>query len=123
MVGGVHLVPSMEGYERCEGRYPHTKHARWRHRWKTQKTQAAKPNGWQFSVRISGVFLMGICNFGNLIGPPNPPFHHGMSDCLGVKNLQVSTQENVRGAEVERFLVLQMLYIFFVSRKLLLLLV
>lgn len=36
-----------------------------------------------------------------------------MSDCLGGKHLQVSTQENVRGAEVERFLVLQMLYIFF----------
>ena len=39
------------------------------------KNSSSKTQRWQFRVRISGVFFMGICNFGNLIGPPNPPPH------------------------------------------------
>ena len=50
MVGGVHLVPSMEGYERCEGRYPHTKHARLRHRWKKQQKRHSSSKTQRFGM-------------------------------------------------------------------------
>ena len=50
MVGGVHLVPSMEGYERCEGRYPHTKHARLRHRWEKQQKRHSSSKTQRFGT-------------------------------------------------------------------------
>lgn len=86
-------------------------------------TASSKTQRWQFSVRISDLSVMGICDFGNLIFlykkastlvylAPTPDVR------LPWEILQVSTQENVRGAEVERFLLLQILYIFFFAEVL-----